>query len=135
MNELTSQALDAAAAVAGDGPVVMVNLLWFRGAPDYPAGFADARPDARSAYYGGYVGAFRAVCAEIGVSTELVYAGGRLSGLLAGPDDDWDDIVVVRYDRLADLRKIVTSETYIRTAAPHRKAAIADWRFFATRSF
>ena len=133
MNELTTAALDAAERVAGDGPVVMVNLLWFRDAPAYPAGFEGARPDARSAYYEGYVSAFRVVAKEVGVVPEVVYVGSQVNGLLAGPDDDWDDIVVVRYESFADLRKIVENEAYIRTASPHRRAGIANWRFFATR--
>ncbi|MGX9424797.1 MULTISPECIES: hypothetical protein [Bradyrhizobium] len=133
MNELTKEALDAAERAVGEGPVVMINLLWFRNAPDYPAGFEGAKPNARSAYYEGYASAFRTTAEDLGVASQVVYAGNRLNGLLAGPNDDWDDIVVVRYERFADLRKIVESDAYDRTATPHRLAGIANWRFFATR--
>ena len=55
-NELDNAALDAAAAAIGQGPVVMVNLLRFRDVPQYPEGFAEAKPDSRTGYYEGYVG-------------------------------------------------------------------------------
>ncbi|MET0904511.1 MAG: hypothetical protein ABWY10_00425, partial [Tardiphaga sp.] len=96
INELTTAAIDAAAAAVGDGPVVMINLLWFRDVPDYPAGFEDIKADARSAYYEGYAGAFQAIAQKLGIASQLIYAGDRLHGLLAGPDDDWDAIVIVR---------------------------------------
>lgn len=134
MNELTPGTLAAAEREIGQGPVVMVNLLWFRTAAEYPANFEGAKPDARSAYYEAYAGAFRAIAQEMGVATELVYAGSRLAGFIAGSDDDWDDMVLVRYNSLADLRKVVESETYAVRANPHRMASIRNWRFIATRS-
>ena len=132
-NELDNAALDAAAAAIGQGPVVMVNLLRFRDVPQYPEGFAEAKPDSRTGYYEGYVGGFRAACQEVGVPPQLVYAGARIHGLLAGPDDIWDEIAVVRYDSFSDLRAILDSDVYARRAKPHRFAVIADWRFIATR--
>lgn len=134
INELTTAAMDAAAKAVGDGPVVMINLLWFRDVPDYPEGFKDTKPDARSAYYEGYAGAFQAIAQKLGITSQLIYVGDRLHGLLAGPDDDWDAIVIVRYDRLSDLKMIVENEAYAQVASPHRRAGIANWRFFATRA-
>lgn len=134
LNELTPASLDAATDAIGDGPVVMVNFLWFRDSPQYPDGFEGAKPSAREAYYDGYAGAIRSVAADLGVSMNLVYAGDRLYGLLAGPEEDWDDIVIVRYDSVSDLRKIVESDGYRTAAHPHRLAAVENWRFFATAS-
>ena len=108
------------------------NFIWFRDKPEYPPGFDGAQPDARSAYYKGYVDAFRVAAQEVGVGPELVYAAQRLHGILAGPDDDWDDVVLVRYPSFSDLRKIIESETYERLASPHRTAAVANWRFIVT---
>lgn len=133
-NELDDVALDAAAQAIGQGPVVMVNLVRFRAAPAYPDGFAEAKPDSRSGYYEGYVGGFYAACEAAGVTPQLLYAGQRVHSLLAGPDDHWDDIVIVRYDSFADLRAVLDSAVYARRAKPHRFAAIADWRFIATRA-
>lgn len=65
---------------------------------------------------------------------QLVFAGQRVHSLRAGPDDIWDDIVVVRYESFAELRAILDSEVYARRARPHRFAVVADWRFIATRA-
>lgn len=133
-NELDPAVLRAAHAAIGDGPVVMVNLLWFHPSPRYPAGFTKAQPGSREAYYQGYAGAIRSVAAELGIEMQLVYAGDRLNSLLAGPDEDWDDIVMVRYASVDDLRRIVEHDAYRESAQPHRLAAVANWRFFVTRS-
>ncbi|WP_226583964.1 hypothetical protein [Acuticoccus sediminis] len=132
--ELSTATLEAAEQAAGDGPVVMVNLLKFRDRPDYPDDFEDTKSDSRTGYYEGYVGGFMAACRDVGVTPQLLYAGKQFSGILVGEDDAWDDIAVVRYDRFADLRRVLASETYIRSAKPHRFAVLADWRFIATRS-
>lgn len=132
--ELDDVSLDEAEFAIGSGPVVMVNLLRFRATPDYPAGFADAKADARSGYYEGYVGGFREACEEVGVVPELLFAGPRLYSLIGGPDDDWDEIALVRYDSFAALRAVMDSEIYRRRAMPHRFAVIADWRFIATKA-
>lgn len=58
LNDLTSAAMADAARLIGDGPVTMVNLPWFREAPGYEPGFAEAKPDVRSPYCKGYVSAF-----------------------------------------------------------------------------
>jgi uncharacterized protein (DUF1330 family) len=134
-NELSDTALREAACVVGTGPVAMVNLLSFREQPVYPADFADKKTSARSAYYEGYGTAFREIAAKLGISTELVYAGKQIHGLLVEEGDCWDDIVIVRYRSLADLQKILESEDYATRATPHRLAAIADWRFIATGGY
>jgi uncharacterized protein (DUF1330 family) len=133
LNELSPAALEAASAAIGNGPIVMVNFLWFRDEPQYPEGFEDAKATAREAYYEGYADAIRSVAADLGVSMDLIYAGERLHSLLAGQDGDWDDIVIVRYDSFEALTKIVESDAYRTLAQPHRLAGIANWRFFATR--
>jgi uncharacterized protein (DUF1330 family) len=133
INELTSTAMDLAAPSIGDGPVTMVNLLWFRGDAAYAATVEDAKAKARSAYYEDYAGAFRTVANELGiVGVEVVFIGSRKDGLVASSDDDWDDIVIIRYGSFADFRRIVESEQYLRLASPHRVASIANWRLVAT---
>ena len=133
LNELTSEAMDSAEAQLGAGAVTMVNLLWFRPVPAYEAGFAGARDDVRSAYYEGYAGEFVAIAKELGVDgVEVVLANCRRAGLVADPDDNWDDIVIVRYPSFSAFRRIVESDRYLRSANPHRVAAIANWRLIAT---
>lgn len=133
LNDLTTAAMDAAAPSIGAGPVTMVNLLWFRDQPEYDAGFADTKPDVHSAYYEGYAAEFVAVAKELGVEGfEVVLAGSRKDSLVAGEGDDWDDIVIVRYESFADFRKIVESDRYVKAASPHRIASVANWRLIAT---
>ncbi|MFB4373721.1 hypothetical protein RAC92_09140 [Agrobacterium sp. CR_3] len=129
---LPMRALDEAIARMGDGPVVMVNLLTFRASPLYPDGFADRKPSARAAYYEGYAGAFGQIAAQMGIAYELVHAGRQLSTLVPTEPEGWDDIVIVRYRSLVDLRRIIETEDYADHAAPHRLAAILAWRFIAT---
>jgi hypothetical protein len=131
---LPEHALEEAIAGVGDGPVVMVNLLTFRDSPLYPEGFADRKPSARAAYYEGYAAAFGQIAAELGIAYELVHAGRHLLTLVPPEPESWDDIVIVRYRSLSDLRRITERGDYARLAAPHRLAAIAAWRFIATRS-
>ena len=131
--DLTKEALDAAAPALASGPVTMVNLLWFRPEVAYAGEITDPQPDPRSALYKGYVSAFGAVSEELGVSgIEPVFVGHRAAGLVAAPEDDWDDIVIVRYRSFADFRKIVESDHYARRAKPHHHAAVANWRITAT---
>lgn len=132
--ELPGHVLNEAVTRVGDGPVVMVNLLTFRDSPLYADGFADRKSSARAAYYEGYAGAFGQIAARLGIEYELVHAGRQLLTLVPREPKSWDDIVIVRYRSLADLRRITETEDYARHAAPHRLAAIAAWRFIATRS-
>jgi hypothetical protein len=135
MNELSPQTLEAAISSIGEGPVVLVNLLWFRETPRYASEFISGKTTAKDAYFEGYAQVFREIAQELGVTSELLYAGDRVAGLLAAAEDDWDRIVIVRYQRLADLKLIMNTEAYRIKAAPHRLAAIENWRFFATKQF
>lgn len=134
LGNLSTSALDAAEATLGNGPVTMVNLLWFQPDTNYAAGILEAKPDPRSAYYEGYAGAFMEVVQELGIGgIEVVFSASHGAGLVAAPADDWDDILVVRYRSFADFRRVVESESYDRLARPHHVAAIADFRLIATR--
>ena len=133
LTELTLEALNAAAPALGSGPVTMVNQLWFRSEVAYAGSIENAQPDPRSALYKGYALAFVEIAQELGVEgVESVYIGHRAAGLVAAPEDDWDDLVIVRYRSFADFWKIVESERYAQRAKPHHRAAIANWRLTAT---
>jgi hypothetical protein len=131
---LSEHVLNEAVERVGAGPVVMVNLLDFRDRPLYADDFADRKISARAAYYEGYAGAFGQIARRLGIAYELVYAGRQVLTLMPLEPESWDDIVIVRYRSLSDLRRITQTEDYARHAAPHRLAAIAAWRFIATRS-
>jgi len=133
LNELNSEALDAASAALGTGPVTMVNLVRFRQELDYPPTFGGTKADPRSAYFEAYAGAFRAAARDIGVHSVEVLLRARLAaGLVAAPEDQWDEVVIVRYTSFEDFRKIVESARYRELAELHRRAAVANWRLFAT---
>jgi len=58
---------------------------------------------------------------------------GNVRALLVGAEHEhWDDIVIVRYSSIAALRRILESPVYGSEAAPHRRAALADWKFILT---
>jgi hypothetical protein len=133
LHHLPKSTMDQAREMLGAEPVVMLNLLWFHEEPAYQGDFQDRKLSARSAYYEGYAGTFRTIAAELKISAELIYAGSRHHGLLAGEEDDWDDLVLVRYRSFKDLARIVAHEDYERCAMPHKDAAIRKWRFIATK--
>ena len=132
LHEFKKTDLDSAAVELGEGPVTMVNQLWFRSEVAYSDEVPSMQPDPPSALYNGYAVAFIEIAQELGVEgVEAVFVGHRKAGLVATPEDDWDDLVIVRYGSFADFRRIVESEQYARRAKPHHRAAIANWRLTA----
>ena len=134
LTELRSDALASAArTVPADRPVFMVNLLRYREQADYGSG-TDLPPcPGREAYYGRYAPAFNRVAAALGVEgIKPVWIGHVLANLLVSSGERWDDVVVVEYPTMAALRRVLESPEYHAQASPHRQAAVADWRFFAT---
>ena len=128
--EYTRTALDAAAKTLGEGVVHMVNLVRYRDRAEYPAESELAPCSGREAYFGRYAPAFRKVAeaADYGV-----FWVGHVRAVLVGAEGEhWDDIVIVRYSSFATLRAIIESRRYEEEAAPHRRAALADWRFIVT---
>jgi len=108
----------------------MLNLLRYRAKADY-GGQTQLPPcSGREAYVQRYVPAFARVAQGEAYS---VLWGGKVCGLLAGaPGEQWDDAVIVQYSSFAVLRRVLTSAGYEAEAAPHRRAALADWRLIAT---
>ena len=111
---------DRLAPVLDDQPVFMLNLLRFR--PDR----------GREIYFNDYVTAFRAIVVARGIDGIAPIWTGDVAGFVAGPTGEaWDAVLVVRYPSLAAFRAIVDSAEYRDTAAPHREAALLDWRLIA----
>jgi uncharacterized protein (DUF1330 family) len=125
--------LRAASDAPTDRPVVMVNLLRFREEADYGPGGEHAPCTGRSAYFDRYVPAFRALAPAFG-GTEPVYLGTAHELLVGADDERWDTVALLRYPDLQTLKSFLTDERYLRGAAPHRVAALADWRFLVTTS-
>lgn len=120
----------AAEALADAGPVYMVNMVRYREVAHYDAA-SDLPPcSGREAYFQRYAPAFNMAAQGEDFS---VFWVGNVRGVLVGQDGEaWDDIVIVRYASFDVLRKILQGPPYEEQAAPHRRAALADWKFLVT---
>lgn len=129
--ECTPAALQAAGEALGDASqVYMVNLVRYREEAAYEAGSTLPPCSGREAYFERYAPAFNKV--SQGEDYGLFWVG-NVHGVLVGSDGEaWDDIVIVRYASFAVLRRILESPAYAEQAAPHRIAALADWKFIVT---
>lgn len=129
--ECTRSALEAAdKTFAEAGPVFMVNMVRYRDQAAYKAGTHLPPCTGREAYFQRYAPAFNQVAEG---ENHAVFWVGNVRGVLVGLDgEQWDDIVIVRYTSFASLRRILESPSYEEQAAPHRRAALADWKFIVT---
>ena len=132
--EIDPAALDAvvAALPAGD-PLLMLNLLRFRDEADYGGDTGLAPCTGREAYFTRYLPAFNETVRRYGVS-ELVFGGDVVARVVGPVEDVWDTVALVRYPSVEVFRGLIADPAYLQTAAPHRVAALADWRLFATTS-
>ncbi|MCW8126177.1 DUF1330 domain-containing protein [Microbulbifer halophilus] len=107
-------------------PVVMLNLLRFREQADYKNG--EPACSGREAYrrYGE-----KAVAHLQGVGAKLVWHGNAKASVIAPPDEQWDEILLVRYPSVEKFVEMVTDPDY-RELAKHRTAALEDARLVAS---
>ncbi|MGW7003799.1 DUF1330 domain-containing protein [Streptomyces sp. NPDC054933] len=121
----------AVSALPTDGPVVMANLLRFRDQAEYGPASEYSPCGGAEAYLTRYLPAFDAVVQPLGGS-QLLY-GGTVAARLLGPANAvWDAVGLVQYPSIDVFRRVLESPDYQRNAAPHRRAALADWQLFAT---
>jgi len=129
--EFSIHALEQASAGLGqDETIHMINLVRYRDQADYRGSSPLPPCSGREAYLQRYAPAFRKVAA--GEDYGLFWMGNVRALLVGGAGEHWDDIVIVRYASLAALRRILGSPAYEAEAAPHRRAALADWKFILT---
>jgi uncharacterized protein (DUF1330 family) len=128
---LDPRRLHAVDGVPSGEPVTMLNLVRFREQADYGPDSPHEPCSGRTAYLERYVPAFRAIAPTFGGATPVYL--GEAHDLLVGPDDErWDLVALMRYPDLPSLQAFLDDERYLREAAPHRVAALADWRFQVT---
>ncbi len=135
--DMTKQAVDdASAALYGKGPVQMVNLLRFRDQAHYADGSDLPPASGMDVYMTRYVPAFAEVAAKMapGEAFSPVFLGGVAATLVAEPGEAWHAVAIVQYKTFESLKKVIDSLEYEQKAAPHRRAALADWRFIATQT-
>lgn len=131
IHDCSRETLEAAGmALVDAGPVYMVNLLRYREAAAYDACGDMPKCSGREAYFQRYAPAFNRVAQ--GEDYTLFWVG-NVRGVLVGTEGEaWDDMVIVRYASFATLQRILESPAYEEEAAPHRRAALADWKFIVT---
>jgi len=112
------------AATVDDGPVVMLNLL------RYAERAADDSGRTGREAYAEYGAAVVPMVLARGGSIELM--GEMSPSLIAPADEEWDDVVLIRYPNRAAFLDMVTSEEY-RAVQRHRTAALADSRLLPLR--
>jgi hypothetical protein len=129
--ECTRDALEEAAKTLGDaGPVYMINLVRYRDQADYGTTSELPPCSGREAYFQRYAPAFNKLAQDEDYGLFWV---GNVQGVLVGAQGTrWDDVVIVRYSNFKALRRILENPAYEAEAAPHRRAALADWHFIAT---
>ncbi len=113
------------------GTVVMLNLLRYLDEADYSeaADLAPESPISGREAYQRYSEGVLPILAGIGGSIEML---GGCHGTLIGPDDEqWDDIVLVRYPDTTAFVSMVSSAEYVAIQG-HRTAALADSRLVRT---
>lgn len=120
----------AATSLAEAGPVFMVNMVRYRDQAAYEPGITLPACSGKEAYFQRYAPAFNQVAEG---ENHALFWVGNVRGVLVGEDgEQWDDIVVVRYTSFSSLRRILENPSYEEQAAPHRRAALADWKFIIT---
>ncbi|MGY4623635.1 hypothetical protein [Bradyrhizobium sp. USDA 4486] len=128
--EITLQALDAAERAIPPGqPIYMLNLLRYRAYARYEDGFDAAPCSGREALHERYRPAFRRLAA--GKPLVRMFSGPVLTSLVGSPGERWDEAAINEYGDFATFRSIVDTEVYRREVAPHRHAALEDFRLFA----
>ena len=128
--EITPQALDAAERAIPPGqPFYMLNLLRYRAHAQYEDGF-DATPcSGREAFNKRYRPAFRRLAA--GKPLVRIFSVPVLASLVGTQGERWDEAAINEYGDFATFRSIVETEIYRRDVAPHRHAALDDFRLLA----
>lgn len=111
-----------------DEPVVMINLLRYRDAAAYPAGF-DAEPCTGREAYQRYGAAVVGLIAAVG--GRMIWMGAARATVIGPEDERWDDAVLVEYPSRKAFIEMVSKPDY-QAAAPHRTAGLEDSRLIAT---
>jgi len=132
--EIDHEGLAAAvAAIPAGSPVYMINLLRFRDQADYGDDTEFLPCTGREAYFTRYLPTFNETVQPYG-TTELVFGGNVISQVVGPSDEAWDGIGLVRYPSIEAFQNLIADSAYLVKAEPHRVAALADWRLYATTS-
>ncbi len=124
----------AASMIPPGTPIVMLNLVRYKHLADY-GGTGSLPPcSGREAYLTRYAPAFNTIAQRSEHTRKIrpVFLSSAVARLVGPADELWHDIVLVEYPDFAAFRTVVESPDYERDAAPHRRAALENWRLIAT---
>lgn len=116
-------------ALPQDTPVVMLNLLRYREQAVYPEA-AQAPPCSGREAYRRYGRVAQQQVAAVG--GELLWLGAVQAQLIAPTDEQWDEVMLVRYPSVAAFLQMLSEPDY-QAATVHRTAALANSRLIATQ--
>jgi uncharacterized protein (DUF1330 family) len=103
----------------GQGPVLMLNMIRFRD---------------KKIYFEQYLPAFNRVVQQLGIEgINVKLVSEVVSNIVAGEDEQWDEIVLVEYPSAEAFITIAQSDVYHEIANPLRKAGTAELKLFMTR--
>lgn len=118
----TQEQLAALAGSRLEGAIVMVNLLRFREHAAYEAGTAEAGQNlsGRAAYQRYGATALKCVLETGG---QITWGGQQELVVIGGADNEWDEVVCVRYPSRAAFLEMIDRADY-RAALYHRDAGL-----------
>ncbi|TBW54314.1 DUF1330 domain-containing protein [Marinobacter halodurans] len=114
---------------APDEPVVMLNLLRFREDAAYAEEDNEAPCSGREAY-ARYSKLALAQLSKVEAQPEWV--GEAMVPVIAPEDEDWDEVLLVRYPSAQAFLSMVSDPEY-QAIVHHRTAALVDSRLIAMR--
>ncbi len=123
----TKESVAALAARGLTGPLVMLNLLRYRVEAEYSDSpeLAPLESISGEEAYRRYVAAVLPVIAATGA--EMIFMGEGGNYLIGPADEEWDEVLLVRYPDLKAFMGMVASPEY-QAVAGHRTAGLADSR-------
>jgi hypothetical protein len=105
-----------------DGPIVMVNLLKYRERAAYPDGKPEAKENlsGREAYrrYGAV-----AIRMLTDAGGSIVWGGAQSLVFIGGREQDWDEVICVRYPSRQAFLGMISREEYL-AGTYHRDAGL-----------
>lgn len=116
----------ALASVPPGVPVVMLNLLKFRDKAEYPDQFSDLTGKQAYSIY-----SKQALQHVQAIGGEVVMMAKACVGIIAPEDEQWDEMLLVRYPSIEKFVAMVMNPDYQKFTV-HRTAALADSRLIAT---
>ena len=106
-----------------EGPIVMVNLLKYREKADYAADCAEAKENLSGLEAYRRYGAVALQCvSEAGGG--IVWGGQQAFVFIGGSEQDWDEVVCVRYPSRLKFLEMIARPEYL-AATHHRDAGLA----------